>query len=108
MQLTRIIVKEQNHKHDLKLAFSALDEDNKGYFTIEELEEAFERMPGRERLDEADVNCVLDSADPNGDGIIDFKGDLVSTGNFKQVIQLLASHLCVFLSVYTIVFQSIA
>ena len=56
---------------ELKQCFHAFDKNGDGYISINELEEVMSRLG--EKLSQQDLKDMMDDADANKDGLIDFK-----------------------------------
>ena len=69
-----VIVCEQNPEYEVTSASNVFDTDERGFVTVQELYEAFERMPGRERMKDFELREIIRKADPAGRGIIRLKG----------------------------------
>ena len=70
----KVIVSEQSPDYEVSSASNVFDTDERGFVTVQELHEAFERMPGRERMKDHELREIIRSADPAGRGIIRLKG----------------------------------
>ncbi|KXJ07622.1 Calmodulin-like protein 3 [Exaiptasia diaphana] len=70
VDLMTVIVSEQSPEYETSSASNVFDTDERGFVTVQELYEAFERMPGRERMKDYELNEIIGRADPAGRGII--------------------------------------
>ena len=71
--LTKITSSHQSDS-DLMNAFEVFDREEKGFFRLYELEDALNKMPGSEHLTESEFADILQLADPDGDGHVNFEG----------------------------------
>ena len=55
-------------------AFEVFDREEKGFFKLYELEEALKGMPGSQHVEESEIAGILELADPDGDGHVNFQG----------------------------------
>ena len=69
---------EENLKEQLQLAFKTFDKNDDGKISLEELKYALQNIG--EKFTEEEVKEMLESADSNGDGYIDFPEFLTLMG----------------------------
>ena len=67
---------------DLRRAFEIFDADGNGTIDKNELRQAMERLG--ERLTDADLDQMMNEADTDGNGEIDFKGNNMKRDHFKS------------------------
>ncbi|CAK5032452.1 unnamed protein product [Aphanomyces euteiches] len=68
-------------KMSLKDIFNEVDEDNSGFLTRKEFQNALQNM--RLPLSEMQMTCLMDSYDSNGDGKIDYKEFISVFGTYR-------------------------
>ena len=71
--ITRITASKQSDT-DLFSAFEVFDREEKGFFKLNELEEALKEMPGYQDIEESEIAELLALADRDGDGQVSFQG----------------------------------
>ncbi|XP_031567911.1 disks large 1 tumor suppressor protein-like [Actinia tenebrosa] len=79
LQMITYISSHQQKDADILEAFGVFDPEGQGYFSVNELKEAFQLMPGYTSISEDEMENILKIADSNNDGKVyyqDFK-DLV-------------------------------
>lgn len=59
-------------EEELLQAFKAFDKDGNGFITLEELKEAMDSSGCI--LSDSELHCMIDHADVDGDGQINFRG----------------------------------
>jgi Ca2+-binding EF-hand superfamily protein len=69
-----VIVSEQNQEMEISSASNVFDTEERGFVTVQELHDAFERMPGRERVMDVELKEIMKKVDPAKRGIIRLKG----------------------------------
>jgi len=84
-------------KERLRKIFIALDKDGDGTLTQEELIEGYTKLYGNKERAMVEVNCLMSTADMDGNGVIDYsefifaaanKSKLASKTNIKQAFDL--------------------
>ena len=71
--LTRITSSKQSSS-DMMNAFEVFDREEKGFFKLNELEQALKEMNGAQDVEEREIADILALADPDGDGHVSFQG----------------------------------
>ena len=69
-----VIIEEQNLQNQVLDAVRVFDDEETGYISVDELKEAFEQMPGRNKVRDFELRDILRKADPNQEGKISTKG----------------------------------
>lgn len=71
--LTKITSSHQSDS-DLLEAFEVFDREEKGFFRLHELEDVLTKIPGSDLITECELAEILQLADPDGDGHVNFEG----------------------------------
>lgn len=74
VKLMGVIIEEQNLQNQVLDAVRVFDDEETGYISVDELKEAFEQMPGRNKVRDFELRDILRKADPNQEGKISTKG----------------------------------
>ena len=77
MDFIQILMKiKSSHQKDSDLleAFEVFDREEKGFFRLHELEKALTQLPGSDIITESELAEILQLADPDGDGHVNFEG----------------------------------
>jgi len=77
MDFIQILTKiKSSHQSDSDLleAFEVFDREEKGFFRLDELENALTKIPGSDLVTESELEELLQLADPDGDGQVNFEG----------------------------------
>lgn len=69
-----VIIEEQNLQNQVLDAVRVFDDEETGYISVDELQGAFEQMPGRNKVRDFELRDILRKADPNQEGKISTKG----------------------------------
>jgi len=90
----------KKEKDNLKQIFNALDKNGDGMLTPEELLEGYTKLYGSKERAKAEVKYLMENADADNNGTIDYteficatanKKKLLSTSNVKQAFDLFDS-----------------
>lgn len=73
-------------KNDLKEIFTALDKNGDGMLTQEELLEGYKKLYKSEERAIAEVQNLMEKADADNNGFIDYSEFLVAMANKKKIL----------------------
>jgi len=76
MDFVQILTKiKSSHQSDSDLleAFEVFDREEKGFFRLHELEDTLTKIPGSDLITESELAEILQLADPDGDGHVNFE-----------------------------------
>ena len=82
--VSQFMTNEEREK--LNLIFSALDSNGDGTLTQEELIEGYTKLYGDKSRAIAEVNCLMGTADVDGNGVIDYTGMLIKNANLLEFL----------------------
>ena len=90
--MIRKITATKQSNTDLFNAFEIFDRENKGFFSLNELEMALREMPKGHEADEKEIADILALADRDGDGHVNFQGKHSNLCRDGAVVRALAPH----------------
>ncbi|XP_048581454.1 uncharacterized protein LOC116618460 [Nematostella vectensis] len=74
IKLMNLIVTEHGSFEDeILFAYSVFDPEDEGYISVEEFQKAFDRMSGRERIKDDEIDEIKRLGDKDGDGKLEFR-----------------------------------
>ena len=73
-----LITEEERKENGCIDAVRVFDSDQRGYISLNELQEALRSMPGSAQMKEFELRDILQEADPDGDGKVKIQGEWIS------------------------------